>query len=156
MADKSISSILRRDTGIPEGASPGTGQPAMAPLQGQQLPRNGAGLAQGGDNIPAQITDQQGKPQGPAAIKAGEIVFSVESIIGAGNGDYAKGAKLLLGLHDKLQDHGDAINQKQSLAGAKTGPGGPSQQEMPPQGLAAPQPQQGPSQGLAGAIPPVQ
>src|ERR1035437_8958112 len=136
-------------TPMPQGQMPG--QPAMP----GSLPPNGvqAGqqLAKGGDNIPAQVTDQQGNVQGPAAIKQGEIVFSVESIIGAGNGDYNKGAQLLLGLHDKLQAHGDALNQQNSLAGASQPSQDPSQgmgaSPQGPQGLAA-APMAAPAQGL--------
>lgn len=135
----SKSSIIERNAGmqnrVATKTAPPTGQPALAPLQGQPLPQNGSQLAQGGDDIPAQVTDHQGNAQGPAAIKSGEIVFSVESIIGAGNGDYSKGAQILLGLHNKLQDHGSQIVQKQSIAGAPQG--APNQQA--PQGLAAPE-----------------
>jgi hypothetical protein len=150
----SKSSIIERNAGMMgksaqamQAGVPPTGQPAMAPLAGQPLPQNGAALAAGGDNMNAQITDHMGQPQGPATIKSGEIVFSVDSVIGAGNGDYDKGAKLLLGLHDKLQDHGEAIVQKQSLSGASPSPAAPP---GPPQGLAAPSPIPGPVQGLPG------
>src|SRR5690606_16526895 len=78
---------------------------------------NGANLAAGPDNVPAVVTNQQGEPQGPAMIKEGEIVFSVESVIGAGNGDYDKGAKILLALHNKLQQSGAEFLQKNSLSG---------------------------------------
>jgi len=139
----SKSSIIERNAGMMTKSAqaaqmgvPPTGQPAMAPLAGQPLPQNGAALAAGPDNMNAQITDHTGAPQGPATIKSGEIVFSVESVIGAGNGDYDKGAKLLLGLHDKLQDHGEALVQKQSIAGSDKAPQAPT---GPPQGLAAPQ-----------------
>ncbi len=136
----SKSSIIERNAGmerkVASQTAPPTGQPAMVPMQGQPLPQNGAALAAGPDNIPAQITDHQGEPQGPASIKAGEIVFSVESIIGAGNGNYEAGAKKLLGLHDRLQDHGAQLVQKQSIAGAQT-PSSPDQVQGP-QGLAAP------------------
>lgn len=165
----SKSSFIERNAGMADKSAqaqqagvPPTGQPAMAPLAGQPLPQNGAQLAAGGDNMNAQITDHMGQPQGPATIKSGEIVFSVESVIGAGNGNYDQGAKLLLGLHDKLQDHGEALVQKQSLAGAQGGAQGGSfasgkPQEAPPapaQGLAAPSPIQAPpGPSLAQAAP---
>src|ERR1035437_1261791 len=122
-------------TPMPQGQMPG--QPAMP----GSLPPNGvqAGqqLAKGGDNIPAQVQDQQGAPQGPAAIKQGEIVFSVESIIGAGNGNYNKGAELLLGLHKNQQPNGEAIQRQPSLGGPSKPQNGPSQ--AAPQGIAADQ-----------------
>lgn len=74
---------------------------------------SGAELAKGGDNIPATIHDQQGNPVAPASIKQGEIVFSVEAVIGAGNGDYHKGAQFLLALHEKLQEKGEKLLAKQ-------------------------------------------
>src|ERR1700674_2430311 len=101
MATENKVNLLRNMTGLnskppmgpPSPQMAAMGQPAMPP----NLPPNGqmAGqaLAQGGDNMPAQITDQQGQPQGPATIKQGEIIFSVEAIIGAGNGDYNKGVQ---------------------------------------------------------------
>lgn len=79
------------------------------------LPSNGAGLASGPDNVPAVIHDAQGNPKGPAMIKEGEIVFSVPSVIGAGNGDYNKGAKFLLELHKRLQVEGEKYLKKQGL-----------------------------------------
>jgi len=75
-------------------------------------------MAQGGDNMPAMITDHQGNPQAPTALKQGEIVFSVEAVIGAGNGDYEKGSEILLQLHEKLQEMGKKLLQQHSLAGA--------------------------------------
>ena len=151
MAFTGKANMIRGLTGMngrPGTPVPPTGQPAMPTQLGPDGQANGQALAQGGDNIPAQITDQQGNPQAPAAIKQGEIVFSVESIIGAGNGDYNKGLEMLLGLHDKLQAHGDALQQQNSLGGASNGPQGASQ----PQGL--PPQQQGVAQGLAGTAPP--
>ncbi len=144
----SKSSIIERNAGMMNKSAP-TGQPAMAPLMGAPLPQNGVALAAGPDNMNAQITDHQGNPQGPAKIKAGEIVFSVESIIGAGNGNYDKGAKLILGLHDKLQQHGDQLVQKQGLGATQGSP----LEAAPTQGLAAPEPIQSPSNGLAGGGP---
>jgi hypothetical protein len=138
----SKSSIIERNAGMMNNVAtqtaPPTGQPAMAPLAGQPLPQDGSQLAAGPDNINAKITDHQGNDQGPAAIKAGEIVFSVESVIGAGNGNYDKGAKTLLALHDKLQDHGAQIVQKQSIANPQASGQAPGQSQAP-QGIAAAQ-----------------
>ena len=71
----------------------------------------GLALAAGGDNVPAVIQDANGAPVEPAAIKEGEIIFSVEAVIGAGEGDYDKGAQLLLELHDQLKAIGTEITQ---------------------------------------------
>ena len=74
-------------------------------------------LAGGPDNVPAMIHSQSGTPQEPAMIKEGEIVFSVESVIGAGGGDYDKGAKILLELHNRLRQMGmKALQSQGSLA----------------------------------------
>ena len=78
----------------------------------------GAALAAGPDNVPAMIHDQEGNPQQPAMIKEGEIVFSVESIVGLGKGNYDDGAAKLLALHDKLRNMGLELLQQNSLAGA--------------------------------------
>ena len=147
----SKTSLLRNDTGLrgtPTGpTAPPTGQPALPNILPADGVAAGQALAPGGDNIPAQITDHQGAPKGPAAIKQGEVVFSVESIIGAGNGDYNKGLKHILNLHDTLQAHGDALLQEKSLAGAK---GGPNEAAPAPLPQAAP-PAPEASQGLAAA-----
>lgn len=82
--------------------------------------QKGIALAAGPDNIPAMIHNQQGIPVQPAAIKQGEIIFSVEAVIGAGNGDYDKGSKFLLALHEKLKQHGEQIAQ-QSQGGTLQG-----------------------------------
>jgi len=42
----------------------------------------GSILAAGGDNVPAIIQDANGNTTAPAAIKEGEIIFSVESVLG--------------------------------------------------------------------------
>jgi hypothetical protein len=75
---------------------------------------NGIALAAGGDNMPATIHDQEGNPQGPAAIKQGELIFPVEAVIGAGNGDYNKGAAMLMNLLEKLKAHGLAVSPAQA------------------------------------------
>lgn len=77
----------------------------------------GLALASGPDNVPAMIHDQQGNPQGPAMIKQGEIIFSVEAVIAAGEGDYDKGAQMLLALHEHLRELGQQYLQQQSLSG---------------------------------------
>lgn len=74
-------------------------------------------LAAGPDNVPAMIHDQSGTPQAPAAIKSGEIIFSVEAVVGAGDGDYNKGAEVLMAIHEKLKAHGEQLLQQGSLAG---------------------------------------
>ena len=66
----------------------------------------GALLASGPDNVPATIVSQQGLPKGPAMIKEGEIIFSVEAVIGAGNGSYDKGAAILTELQKQLREEG--------------------------------------------------
>lgn len=77
-------------------------------------------LAGGGDNVAAMVHDQSGTPQAPAALKQGEIVFSVESVVGAGNGDYNKGAQMLMQLHQHLKEIGTQFLQQGSLAAAPT------------------------------------
>jgi hypothetical protein len=78
------------------------------------MPSKGSILASGGDNVPAMITDQSGNPQAPAAIKEGEIIFSVPAVVGAGQGDFDKGAELLLELHEQLKAIGEGILQEQA------------------------------------------
>lgn len=90
----------------------------MNSTQGAMPMAHAQALAAGGDNVPAMVHDQSGTPQQPAALKQGEIVFSVEAVVGAGNGDFNKGSQLLLALHDKLKAHGTELLQKGSLAGA--------------------------------------
>ncbi len=97
---------------------------AIRSATGMNNPSSGAmpmaqaqALAGGGDNVPAMVHDQSGTPQSPAAIKQGEIIFSVEAVVGAGNGDFNKGSELLLALHDKLKAHGEELLQQGSLAG---------------------------------------
>lgn len=82
------------------------------------LPAESASMAQGGDNIRAQITTPQGEPIAPAALKEGEIVFSIPAIIAAGNGDYAHGAEVITELHDRLKAMGEQLLQENSLANA--------------------------------------
>lgn len=77
------------------------------------LPSKGSILASGGDNVPATMHLQDGG-QMPAAIKEGEIVFSVEAVIGAGKGDYDAGAEFLLHLHDQLRELGLQYTQEES------------------------------------------
>ena len=98
---------IRAATGMNQG-SLGT-----MPLEHAQM------LASGGDNVPAMVHDQSGTPMAPAALKQGEIVFSVEAVVGAGNGDYNKGAEILLALHEKLKQHGAELLQQNSLARAQ-------------------------------------
>lgn len=82
------------------------------------IPSKGSILASGGDDVPALVTDQSGNPQAPASIKQGEIIFSVPSIVGAGQGDYDKGAELILELHEQLKELGEQlIAQEQGSQG---------------------------------------
>ncbi len=74
--------------------------------------QSGLELAQGGDDTLAAVQHPDGSST-PAALKQGEIVFSVEAVIGAGNGDYHKGAQFLLALHEKLQEKGEKLLKKQ-------------------------------------------
>lgn len=97
--------------GAPDLGGPQPAMPTSLPPNGKA---NGLALAAGPDNIPAQIHDENGNPQGPAAIKQGELIFPVEAIIGAGNGDYNKGAEMLLNLMEKLKAHGMAVSSNAS------------------------------------------
>lgn len=81
--------------------------------KGLGLPTKEEIMTQGGDDTPAVIQDQMGNPVAPAALKEGEIVFSVEAIIGAGQGDYDQGAKFLLELHDELKRIGEELSPQQ-------------------------------------------
>lgn len=80
------------------------------------LDPRGALLAEGGDNIQANIVSPQGEPVAPAALKEGEVVFSIPAIIGAGQGDYDKGLEIITALHDELKQHGEQMLQQGSLA----------------------------------------
>lgn len=86
-------------------------------------PSKGAVLAQGGDNVPAMVHSASGTPEAPAAIKEGEIIFSVPAVIGAGNGDYDKGAKILLALHKRFKAHGEMLLKQQGLGSSDIGKG---------------------------------
>lgn len=108
MANVRKPQAIRAATGM--NSSSGLGS---MPLEHAQM------LAGGGDNVPAMVHDQSGTPQAPAALKQGEIVFSVEAVVGAGNGDYNKGAEILLALHERLKQHGTELLQSNSLAGAR-------------------------------------
>lgn len=66
----------------------------------------GAKLAKGPDDLKAVVTDQQGNPKAPIAVKEGEFVFSIEAIIGAGKGDYKKGLQVVEAMHKRLQEIG--------------------------------------------------
>ncbi len=81
------------------------------------MPSKGSILAAGGDNVPAVITDQQGAPMAPAAIKEGEIVFSVPAVVGAGNGNYDEGAAFLLELHEQLKAVGEQVLSQEEQGG---------------------------------------
>lgn len=80
---------------------------------GQAMPSKGAAIAAGGDDHIVPVKDAKGKTKGVAGLKTGEVVFTVESIVGAGNGDYDKGLKYLLAFHKKLTEHGKDIIKKQ-------------------------------------------
>jgi hypothetical protein len=105
--------MIRSLTGLNSGPQKPVDPAAAYSMQ------KGAMLAQGPDNVPAVITDQAGAPKAPAAIKEGEIIFSVESVIGAGKGDYDKGAEFLLKLHERLQEIGKSLLEENSLAGVE-------------------------------------
>jgi hypothetical protein len=74
-------------------------------------------MAQGGDDVAAFIQPAQaGQAPTPAALKEGEIVFSIPSIIGAGEGDYDAGAEVILALHERLKALGEQMLEENSLA----------------------------------------
>lgn len=135
MANVDKTGLVSQMTGIgaPSIGGPQPAMPTSLPPNGKA---NGLALAEGPDNIPATITDQEGNPQGPAEIKQGELIFPVEAIIGAGNGDYNKGAEMLLNLMDKLKAHGMAVSPqpgREPQGGLSSASGLPEA----PQGLAA-------------------
>lgn len=103
---------VRKPQSIRSATGMNSSTPGPMPLEHAQA------LAGGGDNVPAMVHDQSGTPQQPAALKQGEIVFSVEAVVGAGNGDYNKGAQMLMALHEKLKQHGTELLQQNSLSGA--------------------------------------
>lgn len=82
------------------------------------MPTKGSILASGGDNVPAMVTSQSGTPQAPAAIKEGEIIFSVPAVLGAGQGDFDKGAEMLLELHEQLKAIGEQFLAQEQGIGA--------------------------------------
>lgn len=102
--------MIRNATGLNSGSGSGNNSPVVSPEH--------MALASGPDNTPATITDQQGNPQGQAMIKEGEIIFSVEAVIGAGQGDYDKGARILQALQEQLRQHGHELMQQGTIAGA--------------------------------------
>ena len=81
------------------------------------MPTKGSILASGGDNVPDMVTDQSGTPQSPAAIKEGEIIFSVPAVIGAGQGDFDKGSEILLEIHEQLKAMGEQFLAEQGGGG---------------------------------------
>lgn len=83
-----------------------------------QLDPKSIAMAQGGDDIQAKIIPQQTQQEPmQAALKEGEIVFSIPAIIGAGEGDYDAGSEFILALHDKLRSLGEQLLQENSIAG---------------------------------------
>ena len=75
-------------------------------------------MNQGGDDVLASMSPADGGEALPASLKEGEIVFSIPSIIGAGEGEYEAGAEIILALHDKLKAIGEQMLQENSIAGA--------------------------------------
>ena len=61
------------------------------------------------DRIPAQIKPIGGGLPQPAKLTQGEFVWSIPAIIGLGEGDYAKGAKMLEHIHKELKAYGENI-----------------------------------------------
>jgi hypothetical protein len=108
MADARKPQMIRNATGMNARG------PGRMPMEDAQA------LAGGGDNVPAMVHDQSGNPQSPATIKEGEIIFSVEAVVGAGEGDYNAGAERLLQLHEQLKAMGEQAMQQGSLAAAPT------------------------------------
>lgn len=130
-----IKSLTGMDSGSDNGVSR-TNQGIMPSL--------GAQMSQGGDNVPAMVQPAKGGPAQPAALKEGEIVFSIPSIVGAGKGDFNKGAEMLLELHKQLKGIGENFLSKEAKAGptpgiAQVGEPGVSQGGLPgiAQGIAA-------------------
>lgn len=75
---------------------------------GGGLPSKGQMLAAGPDNVPAVIHSSDGKKAlGPAAIKSGEFVMSILSIIGMGKGNYDNGLKKIKMIHDHYKAQGE-------------------------------------------------
>ena len=74
-------------------------------------------LNAGPDNIRAEIQSPQGESLAPAALKEGEIVFSIPAIVGAGNGNYDEGAEMIMALHERLKTIGEGLLKNNSLAG---------------------------------------
>lgn len=85
------------------------------------LPMQGPMMAEGGDDVQAMITSPQGEPMAPAALKEGEVVFSIPAIIAAGGGDYEHGLEVITALHDQLKAAGEQMLQENSLANAPQG-----------------------------------
>lgn len=77
------------------------------------------------DTVPAVIHNPTTGEQSPAALTPGEMVFSIPSILGAGEGNYHKGVRDLTHLHDKLSELGKSYLEKnpQGLAAAPMTPG---------------------------------
>lgn len=105
MADINKSGVVKQIKGLPSKSS----------ILGLDGYAKGGLLSAGGDDVPAQITDEQGNPLSPASIKEGEFVFSVEAIVGAGNGDYNKGLELITQLHDQLRQKGMTDEQSGTI-----------------------------------------
>ena len=84
-------------------------------MTGMQMDPRSMSMAQGPDDIQASIVSPEGQEIAPAALKEGEIVFSIPAIIGAGQGDYDKGAEFIMALHDKLKALGEQMLQENSL-----------------------------------------
>lgn len=86
------------------------GLPTKSSILGLDGYQKGGLLAAGGDDVPAQITGKDGNPIEPAMLKEGEYVFSIEAILGAGQGDYDKGLELIDQIHKQLQAEGQKLN----------------------------------------------
>lgn len=69
-----------------------------------------------GDNLSAAITNPETGQSEPAALREGEYVFDIPSIIGLGEGDYEAGLQKLQTIHGALREKGLSLVGEQGLA----------------------------------------
>jgi hypothetical protein len=70
-----------------------------------------------GDNLSAAIQDPTTGQEEPAALREGEYVLDIPSIIGLGEGDYEQGLAKIQQIHQALRQKGMSLMESLGLGG---------------------------------------